>query len=51
MDCLKNKNINNDTEIKLLEHQIIHYENIKKSLIQHSRALDASDTGTGKTVV
>ena len=51
MDCLKNKNINSDTEIKLLQHQIIHYENIKKSLIQHSRALDASDTGTGKTFV
>ena len=53
MDCLKNKNINinNDVEIKLLEHQIIHYENIKKSIIQHSRALDASDTGTGKTFV
>jgi superfamily II DNA or RNA helicase len=37
--------------INLLEYQTIHYSNIKKSIINHSRALDASDTGTGKTFV
>ena len=38
-------------DIKLLEYQQTHYSNIKKSIITHSRALDASDTGTGKTFV
>lgn len=38
-------------EINLLEHQNVHYSNIKKSIVNHSRALDASDTGTGKTFV
>lgn len=48
-----NKIINNNNikDIILLEHQNEHYENIKKSIINNSRALDASDTGTGKTYV
>lgn len=37
--------------IKLLDHQIKHYDNIKKSIEKYSRAIDASDTGTGKTYV
>ena len=37
--------------INLLEHQLKHYDNIKNSIIKHSRAIDASDTGTGKTYV
>jgi superfamily II DNA or RNA helicase len=37
--------------INLLEHQKTHYTNVKNSIIKHSRALDASDTGTGKTFV
>lgn len=34
---------------KLLEYQKSHTENIINSLVIYSRALDASDTGTGKT--
>jgi superfamily II DNA or RNA helicase len=37
--------------INLLDYQIKHYENIKKSIEKNSRAIDASDTGTGKTFV
>ena len=36
---------------KLLDHQKSHYKNILASVKKHSRALDASDTGTGKTYV
>lgn len=36
-------------EEKLLSYQIPHVKNLLKSLLQYSRALDASDTGTGKT--
>jgi superfamily II DNA or RNA helicase len=49
--------MNNDNDIKhkntfeLLDYQINHYANIKNSLIKYSRAIDASDTGTGKTFV
>jgi superfamily II DNA or RNA helicase len=35
----------------LLDHQKSHYKNILTSVRKHSRALDASDTGTGKTYV
>lgn len=35
----------------LLDHQQTHYNNILTSIQKHSRALDASDTGTGKTYV
>ena len=38
-------------DIKLLDHQKTHYTLISNSLVKHSRALDASDTGTGKTFV
>ena len=38
-------------EVKLLDHQIKHCANLSKSLQKYSRALDASDTGTGKTFV
>ena len=37
--------------MKLLNYQIKHAENIKKSIQKHSRAIDASETGTGKTYV
>ena len=40
-----------NNKIELLDHQKIHYENIKKSIEKYSRAIDASDTGTGKTYV
>lgn len=43
--------INKNKDITLLEHQKDHYNNIKSSLLKYSRALDASDTGTGKTFV
>jgi superfamily II DNA or RNA helicase len=33
----------------LLDHQQTHYNNILTSIQKHSRSLDASDTGTGKT--
>ena len=46
----KNYNAVNVT-IKLLDYQLEHYENIKNSIVKHSRAIDASDTGTGKTYV
>ncbi len=36
---------------KLLDHQKSHYKNILASIKKYSRALDASDTGTGKTYV
>lgn len=42
---------NENKDIKLLDHQKTHYTLISNSLIKHSRALDASDTGTGKTFV
>ena len=35
----------------LLDYQFDHYNNILASIKKHSRALDASDTGTGKTYV
>jgi len=44
-------NNNKSSDINLLEHQKIQYENLKKSIIKYSRGLDASDTGTGKTYV
>lgn len=34
---------------KLLNYQLTHVENLVYSLTTYSRALDASDTGTGKT--
>ena len=43
--------MNNEVNFDLLEHQKIHCINIKNSIIKHSRALDTSDTGTGKTFV
>lgn len=33
----------------LLDHQISHVDNIYNSILNYNRALDASDTGTGKT--
>lgn len=36
-------------EDKLLPYQIQHVNNLHNTLILHKRALDASDTGTGKT--
>ena len=42
---------NDNNELNLLDHQIEHFDNIKNSLIKYSRAIDASDTGTGKTYV
>jgi len=42
---------NNEDKINLLDYQILHYENLKKSINKYSRAIDASDTGTGKTYV
>jgi superfamily II DNA or RNA helicase len=36
---------------KLLDYQKSHYKNIYNSIKKYSRALDASDTGTGKTYV
>lgn len=42
---------NNNKDIKLLDHQKNHYTLISNSLIKHSRTIDASDTGTGKTFV
>lgn len=45
-------NIDNfNKKINLLDHQLLHFSNIKNSLIKYSRAIDASDTGTGKTYV
>ena len=41
----------NLNSVELLEHQIKHYASIKNSIITHSRSIDASDTGTGKTYV
>ena len=37
------------SKLELLEHQRVHFSNIKNSITKHSRTLDASDTGTGKT--
>jgi len=37
--------------MKLLDYQIEHAEQIKTSIQKHSRAIDASETGTGKTYV
>ena len=34
---------------KLLDYQINHVESLVYSLTSYNRALDASDTGTGKT--
>lgn len=39
------------SSIKLLDYQREHAETIMTAIIKHSRALDASDTGTGKTYV
>ena len=46
-----NKSIinNEQNEINLLNYQVKHYSNIKNAIIKYSRAIDASDTGTGKT--
>ena len=41
--------MNLEIKNKLLEYQIPHVYNIIKSLERYNRALDASDTGTGKT--
>lgn len=55
MENYENYENNEDNKINrtinLLEHQINHYASIKNSIIKHSRAIDASDTGTGKTYV
>jgi superfamily II DNA or RNA helicase len=45
------RNYKTNNTIALLEHQLDHYENIKNSIVKHSRGIDASDTGTGKTYV
>ena len=37
--------------MKLLDYQIEHAEKIKSAILKHSRAIDASETGTGKTYV
>jgi superfamily II DNA or RNA helicase len=37
--------------MNLLDYQVSHAENIKNSITKYSRAIDASDTGTGKTYV
>lgn len=37
--------------MKLLDYQIEHAEKIKNAIQKHSRAIDASETGTGKTYV
>lgn len=42
-------NINNDIKEKLLKYQLSHVDNLSYSLKTHNRALDSSDTGTGKT--
>ena len=34
---------------RLLPYQVNHVKNLSKILITYNRALDASDTGTGKT--
>lgn len=44
-----NTTISTETKSKLLEYQIPHSQSLIHSLIRHNRALDASDTGTGKT--
>lgn len=36
-------------KVSLLEHQVKHVDTLIKSLKSYNRALDASDTGTGKT--
>lgn len=41
--------INNDTLSKLHSYQKIHLDNLMYSITKYNRALDASDTGTGKT--
>ena len=48
-----NKSIinNEQNEINLLNYQVKHYSNIKNAIIKYSRAIDASDTGTGKTYI
>lgn len=53
LNMTKNINTNNNlkNEITLLNHQYEHYNNIKNSIKKYSRALDASDTGTGKSYV
>jgi len=54
MDMINNRqdanNQNNELPMnKLLQYQKEHLENIIGSLVNYNRALDASDTGTGKT--
>ena len=51
MELMTTSNNNANNQVNLLEHQIEHFGNIKNSLIKYSRAIDASDTGTGKTYV
>lgn len=41
--------LQNDIKSKLLSYQIKHTESLINSLKKYNRALDASDTGTGKT--
>lgn len=41
----------NRNNIDLLDYQIKHYKIIKDAIINYSRAIDASDTGTGKTYI
>lgn len=41
----------NGCNIRLLDYQTAHCEKIKNALLKYSRALDCSDTGTGKTYV
>jgi superfamily II DNA or RNA helicase len=48
---INNTTLKNDSNLQLLDHQIKHYSNIKNSITKYSRALDASDTGTGKTYI
>lgn len=41
--------ISDEVKAKLLPYQIHHTENLITNIVKHNRALDTSDTGTGKT--
>lgn len=46
---MDNFTLNEDIQAKLFQYQVPHVVNLCKSLVKHNRALDCSDTGTGKT--
>lgn len=46
---LLSENIDNDIQKKLLDYQILHVQNLTKSLKNNNIVLDTSDTGCGKT--